>query len=91
MIRELGRKVSGKWDFVVLLSILDAVGIFVAYEIAGLTLPLWHTISYYAQFNQVLEWSIIAAFILAGNGLAIWFYFHIKAGIPRMKAFLSSR
>jgi hypothetical protein len=87
MIRELGRKVSGRWDFVILLSILDAVGIFVAYEMAGLRLQFWHTISYYAQYHPILEWAIIAAFILAGNGLAIWFYFHIKAGIPKLKRF----
>jgi hypothetical protein len=69
------------------LNVLLVVGIlgiaFTAYEIGGLTLPGWHTISWYAHQYIWLRWVISGAFILAGITLALWFPGHAAAPVPK--------
>ena len=45
---------------------------FTAYEIAGLTVPGWHTISFLAHGNALLRGVILAGFLLA----PIWWWLH---------------
>jgi hypothetical protein len=70
-------------DFVALLGLAVVVVAFVAYEMAGLLLPGWHTISYYASISPGLGHAIEAGFIVAGGGGAVWFYFHLRGRIPK--------
>jgi len=69
------------------INVLLFVGIlgvaFTAYEIAGLTLPGWHTISWFAHEHVWLRWAISGGFLLIGAMLAIWFPFHAAAPVPR--------
>jgi hypothetical protein len=69
------------------INMLLAVGIvgllFTAYELGGLTLPGWHTISFFAHEHVWLRWTISAAFVVAGLSLAIWFPVHAAHDIPR--------
>lgn len=72
-----------KRDADILLGLAVIVVGFVAFEMAGLLLPGWHTISYYAAHNAVLDYFLLAAFVLGGLGGAVWFWFHIRRGIPK--------
>ncbi len=71
-------------DFVILLSLAVIVLGFVAYEIAGLTLPGWHTVSFLASQNPALHVGITVAFVVAGLVGAAWFWWHARKGrIPK--------
>lgn len=69
------------------INMLLAVGvvglIFTAYELAGLTLPGWHTISFFAHEHTWLRWVISSSFLIAGLALALWFPVHAAHDIPR--------
>jgi hypothetical protein len=52
---------------------------FVFYEIAGLTVPGWHTISWYAHHHVYLRLLILTAFILT----IPWWWLHSGSSIPK--------
>jgi len=60
-----------------LLALLVLVGLFVAYEEAGLRLKGWHTISWYAQHRRSVFVVILVAFLLGGGIGAVWWTRHI--------------
>lgn len=63
-------------DFDILAAIPLIALLFTLYEIGGLTLPGWHTISFFASHNPTLKLAIQAAFLIAGLSGAIWFGLH---------------
>ena len=67
-----------KRDGAVLLGLAVLVLAFVAYEMAGLSLPGWDTVSFFSQRSDPLFVTIFALFILGGLGGAGWWYWHIK-------------
>ncbi len=70
-------------DFTILLVGVAISLLFVAYEMAGLTIPGWHTISYYASHNQTLRFAISCVMLLAGPISGAWFIWHTSHFIPR--------
>jgi hypothetical protein len=76
---------SGKsrLDFVILLSLLVLVAAFVAWEIAGLTLPGFHTISFEAVHHAWLAYLIGALFVAGGAGGLLWWRHHLTTSIPK--------
>lgn len=67
-------------DTYVLLGLGIIVLGFVGYEIAGLTLPGWHTISYIAKEHRWLYTLILTAFAVAGPLSIWWWVWHINYG-----------
>lgn len=66
-----------KWGDVVLtivLGIIVALGFL--FELAGETVPGWHTISFWAHRDKRLRWLIL----LLGAGLLVWLVFFHFAG-----------
>lgn len=66
-------------DFGVLLAVVILVVLFAFYEIAGLTLPGWHTISYYAHRYLWVKVAITLGFIVG----AAWFWLHASGDVPK--------
>jgi hypothetical protein len=66
-------------DLVALLGFGILGLVFVAFEIAGLTLPGMHTISYLAHHYPLLRLLILALFLL----MAVWWTIHSGRSIPR--------
>jgi len=66
-------------DLVALLGFGILGLVFVAFEIAGLTLPGMHTISYLAHHYPPLRLLILALFLL----MAAWWTIHSGRSIPR--------
>jgi hypothetical protein len=83
IIKGVSEDGQSRLDFVVLLSLLVVVTAFVAFEMAGLLLPGWHTISYYAHANRWLDYLISALFLAGGAGGFIWWRHHVSQNIPR--------
>lgn len=74
--------------FVVLLLLPIAVSVFSAYEMHALDfLPGWHTISYDAQRNALLFWSIMLMFGITAAIAMVWWWNHIRGGriIPQTR------
>jgi hypothetical protein len=67
-------------DTYVLLGLGIVVLMFIAYELAGLMLPGWHTISFIAKHHRELYLIILAAFMLAGLVGPAWWVYHINWG-----------
>ena len=61
------------------LVVFIVVGIITAVELAGLTLPGFHTISYIAYHNPTVRWLVAALFV----GANIWWLVH--SGQPRVR------
>ncbi len=70
-------------DFVILLSLAIIVLGFVAYEMAGLLLPGWHTISFYAHASTWLDYGITGLIAGAGAVGVWWWRRHMRSRIPR--------
>lgn len=70
-------------DFVVLLTLAVLVLGFVAYEMAGLLLPGWHTLSFLSEHNQPLAIGIGVAFPVAGLAGLAWWIHHMHSRIPK--------
>jgi len=66
-------------DLAVLFVVAVLTIAFVFYEIAGLTVPGWHTISWYAHHHVYLRLLILVAFLLA----PVWWTIHSGQDIPR--------
>lgn len=67
-------------DTYVLLGLGIIILAFIAYELAGLTPPGWHTISYYAKYHPSLFTAILVGFMVLGLLAPIWWVAHIKYG-----------
>ena len=67
-------------DTYVLLGLAILVLLFCAVELAGLTLPGFHTISFVAKHNRWLYYAIWGAFVLAGPVGVWWWWWHITFG-----------
>ena len=67
-------------DTYVLLGLGIVVLLFIAYEIAGLTLPGWHTISFIAKHHPWLYTLILTAFAVGGPVGVWWWAWHINFG-----------
>jgi hypothetical protein len=52
---------------------------FIFYELAGLTLPGWHTISWFSHHHMYLRVVILIAFALT----VPWWWLHSGSDIPR--------
>jgi len=80
-----GGQTSGesRVDFVVLLSLLVIVTAFVGYELAGLVLPGWHTVSFFAIHNPALAIGIAVAAFLALIAFEVWWWRHMHSSIPK--------
>jgi hypothetical protein len=74
---------ASRRDFAVLLGLAVLVLGFVAYEMAGLTIDGWHSVSWYAQHNIVLAAFIGVLFIAGGLGGLLWWIRHLRSRIPR--------
>lgn len=70
-------------DFVILLALLVIVAGFVAWEMAGLLLPGFHTISFEAIHHAWLAYLIGALFVAGGAGGLLWWRHHLKTSIPK--------
>jgi hypothetical protein len=66
-------------DLVALLGFGILGLVFVAFEIAGLTLPGLHTVSYLAHHYPPLRLLILALFLL----MPIWWMQHSGGNVPR--------
>ena len=71
-------KVFGE-DLAVLFAVAILTMAFIFYEIAGLTVPGMHTISYLAHHHWYLRAAILLAFLLT----PIWWVIHSGQEIPR--------
>ena len=67
-------------DTYVLLGLGILILGFVAYEIAGLTLPGWHTISWFAKYHSWLFTTILVGFMALGLLAPLWWVGHIRFG-----------
>ena len=67
-------------DTYVLLGLGILVLGFIAYELAGLTVPGLHTISFIAKHNHWLFVSILVGFMVAGFVAPAWWIWHIVYG-----------
>lgn len=67
-------------DTYVLLGLGILVLAFIAYELAGLTLPGWHTISYYAKYHPWLFSGILLGFMALGMIAPVWWVIHVRYG-----------
>jgi hypothetical protein len=50
---------------------------------AGLTLPGWHTVSYFAQHSPILALAIGVGIASSGAGGLLWWRHHLKTDIPK--------
>lgn len=66
-------------DLAVLFILAILVVSFIFYELAGLTIPGWHTISYLAHNHWYLRFLILLGFLLA----PIWWMIHSGRPIIR--------
>lgn len=66
-------------DLTVLFIVAILTLAFIFYEIAGLTLPGWHTISYYSHNHWYLRYLILVGFALT----PFWWFAHSGQPIPR--------
>ena len=67
-------------DTYVLLGIGIVVLGFICYELAGLTLPGWHTISYLAKQHPSLFTAILVGFLALGMIAPVWWVWHVRYG-----------
>jgi hypothetical protein len=70
-------------DFVILLALVVLVAAFVAYEMAGLLLPGFHTISYEAVRHTWLAYLIGALFVAGGLVGLLWWRRHLRSNIAK--------
>jgi cell division protein FtsW (lipid II flippase) len=67
-----------------LLMVLIIPGIFVVYEASALDAVVpWHTISFYAQHNLWVFWTVIAIAIAALIVFIYWWSRHMRSKIGR--------
>lgn len=74
----------------VLTGLLVAVGLFVVYEMLGLSkrflnlsLARVHTISYYAKHHRWLNVGISVLIVVAAIALLVWWGHHMTMAIPK--------
>ncbi len=67
-------------DTYVLLGLGIIVLAFISYELAGLTLPGWHTISFYAKQHTWLFAAILIGFMALGMVAPMWWTYHVRFG-----------